>query len=56
MDHVFLYTDGACSGNPGPGGYCAILRWGKIEKTVSDLEEKVPELKQYRGIGGTRKK
>jgi len=26
----------------------------KIEKTVSDLEEKVPELKQYRGIGGKK--
>ena len=39
MDHVFLYTDGACSGNPGPGGYCAILRWGKVEKTVSGGEE-----------------
>jgi ribonuclease HI len=26
MDHVVLYTDGACSGNPGPGGWGAILR------------------------------
>ena len=25
MDHVLLYTDGACSGNPGPGGWAAIL-------------------------------
>jgi ribonuclease HI len=24
--HVFLYTDGACKGNPGPGGYAAILQ------------------------------
>ena len=39
MDHVYLYTDGACSGNPGPGGYCAILRWGKIEKTLSGGEK-----------------
>ena len=38
MDHVYLYTDGACSGNPGPGGYCAILRWGTVEKTVSGSE------------------
>ena len=38
MDHVYLYTDGACSGNPGPGGYCAILRWGSIEKTISGGE------------------
>jgi ribonuclease HI len=28
MKKVFLYTDGACSGNPGPGGYGAILRSG----------------------------
>ena len=25
MKKVILYTDGACSGNPGPGGYAAIL-------------------------------
>ena len=35
MDHVYLYTDGACSGNPGPGGYCAILQFGGAEKTIS---------------------
>jgi ribonuclease HI len=28
MKKVFLYTDGACSGNPGPGGYGAILKSG----------------------------
>lgn len=31
---VTLYTDGACSSNPGPGGYCAILTCGKHEKVV----------------------
>lgn len=35
MDKVILYTDGACSGNPGPGGYCAILKYGKHEKIIS---------------------
>ena len=35
MDKVILYTDGACSGNPGPGGYCAILTLGQHKKTVS---------------------
>ena len=35
MDKVILYTDGACSGNPGPGGYCAILTYGKYEKIIS---------------------
>ena len=30
-----LYTDGACSGNPGCGGYGAILRFGEFEKVLS---------------------
>lgn len=34
MKTVYLYTDGACSGNPGPGGYGAILRYGKYEKEI----------------------
>lgn len=32
---VDLFTDGACSGNPGPGGYGAILRFGTNEKEIS---------------------
>ncbi len=32
---VRLYTDGACSGNPGPGGWGAILRYGDVEKELS---------------------
>ena len=31
MKFVELFTDGACSGNPGPGGWGAILRYGKHE-------------------------
>ena len=31
---VIMVTDGACSGNPGPGGWCAILRFGQHEKVV----------------------
>jgi ribonuclease HI len=31
---VIVYTDGACAGNPGPGGYCAILRYGPHEKLL----------------------
>jgi len=38
MKHVDLYTDGACSGNPGPGGYGAILVYGKHEKELSGGE------------------
>lgn len=32
---VEIFTDGSCLGNPGPGGYGAILRYGKHEKTFS---------------------
>lgn len=39
MKHVDLFTDGACSGNPGPGGYAAILRYGNKEKELSGGEE-----------------
>ncbi len=31
---VIVYTDGACSGNPGPGGWAAILRFGPHEKVL----------------------
>lgn len=34
MKKVILYTDGACSGNPGPGGYAAILIYNNVEKEV----------------------
>ena len=36
---VELYTDGACSGNPGPGGWGAILRFGAHEKELSGSEK-----------------
>ena len=39
MKSVILYTDGACSGNPGPGGWAAILCYGKAEKVLSGGEE-----------------
>jgi len=44
---VFLYTDGACLGNPGPGGWAAILKWqeqikelsgGQIDTTNNQME------------------
>lgn len=38
MKEVILYTDGACSGNPGPGGWGAILIWNGIEKELSGGE------------------
>ena len=39
MKTVYLYTDGACSGNPGPGGYGAILKYGKHEKEICGGDE-----------------
>ncbi len=38
MKHVTIYTDGACSGNPGPGGWGAILMMGDNEKELSGGE------------------
>ena len=35
MKTVTIYTDGACSGNPGPGGWGAILEWNGAEKELS---------------------
>ncbi|GMU62591.1 MAG: ribonuclease H [Myxococcaceae bacterium] len=32
--HVDVFTDGACSGNPGPGGWGVVLRWGEVEKEL----------------------
>ncbi|MCL4502867.1 MAG: ribonuclease HI [Deltaproteobacteria bacterium] len=35
VKHVTIYTDGGCIGNPGPGGYGVILRYGNHEKQLS---------------------
>lgn len=35
---VMIYTDGACSGNPGPGGYAAILIYNGVEKIIKGNE------------------
>ncbi len=35
MDEIEIYTDGACSGNPGPGGWAYIMRWKGHEKKNS---------------------
>lgn len=37
-DIVYVYTDGACSGNPGPGGWGALLIYKGHEKTLSGYE------------------
>ena len=38
MKQVTIYTDGACSGNPGPGGWAAILQYGARQKEISGGE------------------
>jgi ribonuclease HI len=38
MKHVIIYTDGACRGNPGPGGWGALLRYGNKEKKIFGAE------------------
>ncbi|MDO4749570.1 MAG: ribonuclease HI [Eubacteriales bacterium] len=38
MKKVTIYTDGACSGNPGPGGWAAILMYGKAQKELTGGE------------------
>lgn len=38
MKSIQVFTDGACSGNPGPGGWGAVLRWNGNEKELSGGE------------------
>lgn len=40
LRHVDIYTDGACSGNPGPGGWAAILKYGNH---VKELDGSMPQ-------------
>jgi ribonuclease HI len=38
MKQVEIFTDGACSGNPGPGGYGAVLRYGRSRREISGFQ------------------
>ncbi len=38
MKQVIIYTDGACSGNPGPGGWGAVLIYGEHRREISGFE------------------
>ena len=42
MKTVEIFTDGACSGNPGPGGWGAILRYGTAEKDFPAANTRPP--------------
>lgn len=37
-NNLVIFTDGACLGNPGPGGWAALLRWNGVEKLMSGFE------------------
>lgn len=39
MKQITIYTDGACKGNPGPGGWAALLLYNEHEKVVSGAEK-----------------
>lgn len=39
MKNVVIYTDGACRGNPGPGGFGVVMRYGQHEKLLSGAED-----------------
>jgi ribonuclease HI len=38
MKQIILFTDGSCLGNPGPGGWACLLRWGSVEKELSGAQ------------------
>ena len=54
MKTVEIYTDGACSGNPGKGGWCAILIFGGKEKVLSGGEAETTNnrMEVYAAIAG----
>lgn len=54
MKKVEIYTDGACSGNPGKGGWCAILLYGGREKVLSggDADTTNNRMEVYAAVSG----
>jgi ribonuclease HI len=57
---VEIFTDGACSGNPGPGGWAAILRSGKHEKEIaggdsSTTNNRMEMMAAIRGLEAVKK-
>jgi len=49
---VTIFTDGACSGNPGPGGWGAILKFGDVEKELKGGEPHTDSQYVRQGITG----
>lgn len=54
MKNVDIYTDGACSGNPGKGGWCAIMLYENHEKVLSGGEKQTTNnrMEVYAAIAG----
>lgn len=57
MKKVSIYTDGACSGNPGPGGWGAVLLYGRHRKEFSGFKEKTTnnEMELFAAVEGLGK-
>ena len=55
MKQVEIFTDGACKGNPGPGGWGAVIRYGRHEKDISGSDPDTtnnPAFLDHRGSDG----
>ena len=50
MKEIQVYTDGACSGNPGPGGWGAVLRYKNHEKIISGGEPETAAREKLRKL------
>ena len=60
-DEVEIFTDGACLGNPGPGGWAALLRYKNVEKEISGGEvlttnNRMELMAAIRGLESLRRK
>jgi len=61
LPHVIIHTDGACSGNPGPGGWAAILAFGESEKELKGGElnttnNRMELMAAIRGLGALKRR
>jgi len=56
MKEVTIYTDGACSGNPGPGGWAAVLIYGDNKKEISGGENRTTNqrMEMYAALEGLK--
>ena len=54
--HVTIYTDGACTGNPGPGGYGVVLMYGEHRRELRGVEKGILKtaIEDCRGVAGRK--